>query len=149
MREIRKAINDKETRKLMENIQEIEDSKDDSIRMYKALKQINRNKPKSEIIVKNEQNRLTSNEKEAVEIIAKFFYEMFDGEETDLEHIKLAQMKVPFTETEVRKAINSLKNNKSAGIDDIKAEHLKYGTSVINKGIAKILNDTAKTGKYP
>ena len=52
MREIRKAINDKETRKLMENIKEIEDSKDDSIRMYKALKQINRNKPKSEIIAK-------------------------------------------------------------------------------------------------
>ena len=78
MREIRKAINDKETRKRMENIQEIEDSKDDSIRMYKALKQINRNKPKSEIIVKNEQNRLTSNAKEAVEIITKFFYEMFE-----------------------------------------------------------------------
>ena len=108
MREIRKAIDDKETRKLMENIQEIEDSKDDSIRMYKALKQINRSKPKSEIIVKNEQNRLTSNEKGAVEIITKFFYEMFDCEETDLEHIKPAQMKVPFTETEVRKAIHSL-----------------------------------------
>ena len=84
-----------------------------------------------------------------MEIITKFFYEMFDGEETDLEHIKPAQMKVPFTETEVRKAINSLKNNKSAGIDNIKAEQLKYGTSIINKGIAKILNDTAKTGKYP
>ena len=47
MRQIRKAIEDEEKRKRTENIKEIELSKDDSITMFKALKQINRKKTKS------------------------------------------------------------------------------------------------------
>ncbi len=36
-------------------------------------------------------------------------------------------MKRPFTGDEVSKAIKSLKNNKSAGKDNIVVEQLKYG----------------------
>ena len=57
------------------------------------------------------------------------------------------EMKHPFTGEEVNKAIKSLKNNKSAGIDNITAEQLKYDPKEINEGIAEILNSTAKTGK--
>ena len=58
-------------------------------------------------------------------------------------------MTTPFTANEVKKAIKALKNNKSAGSDEIKAEQLKHGPEIINEGIATILNETAKTGKHP
>ncbi len=58
-------------------------------------------------------------------------------------------MKRPFTGDEVSKAIKSLKNNKSAGKDNIVAEKLKCGSKIINDGIAILLNSTSKIGKYP
>ncbi len=57
-------------------------------------------------------------------------------------------MKIPFTEDEIEKAIKILKNEKSAGIDNITAE-LKYCSSLITKGIATLLNSISKTGNYP
>ncbi len=58
-------------------------------------------------------------------------------------------MKRPFTGDEVSKAIKSLKNNKSAGKDNIVVEQLKYGLKIINDRIAILLNCTSKTGIYP
>ncbi len=58
-------------------------------------------------------------------------------------------MKIPFTEDKIEKAIKSLKNEKIAGSDNITVEQLKYGSSLINKGIATLLNSISKTGNYP
>ena len=58
-------------------------------------------------------------------------------------------MNKPFTASEVQKAIKSIKNNKSAGCDDVKAELLKHAPHQINECIAKLLNHMAKTGDYP
>ena len=44
-------------------------------------------------------------------------------------------MKTPFSAEEIKKAVKSLKNGKSAGIDDITAEMLKYGPEVIHQVI--------------
>ncbi len=44
-------------------------------------------------------------------------------------------MTIPFTGDEVSQDIKSLKNNKSAGKDNIVAEQLKYGPKIINKVI--------------
>ena len=56
--------------------------------------------------------------------------------------------KEPFT-GEVEKAIKKLKNNKSAGIDKIKAEQLKYGGKSVPWKIANILNEIAEKEQYP
>ena len=51
--------------------------------------------------------------------------------------------KPPFTASEVKKAVKKLKNNKAAGIDEIKAEQLKHGPDIVITEIANILNECA------
>ena len=58
-------------------------------------------------------------------------------------------MKTPFTKEEISKAVKSLKNGKSAGIDEFKAEMITYGPMELCQGIAEIFNETAETGIYP
>ena len=59
------------------------------------------------------------------------------------------EMTKPFTEAVVKAAITSLKNNKSPGSDNIKAEQLKYAPDSIHRHIVNIFNETAKTGVFP
>ena len=59
-------------------------------------------------------------------------------------------MKTPFSEEEVQIAIKSMKNNKSAGIDDVTSELIKYGPlNEISKRIAYLLNHVAEHGDTP
>ncbi len=54
------------------------------------------------------------------------------------------------TQQEVIKAIKKLKYNKSPGMDEIRAEHLKNGPiKELSNEISDILNETAQSGKYP
>ncbi len=52
-------------------------------------------------------------------------------------------MITPFTADEIKKAARSLKNNKSTGIDNIKAELIHYALNNVHKLIADIYNVTA------
>ena len=58
-------------------------------------------------------------------------------------------MNIPFNKLEIEKAIKSLKNNKSPGIDDLKAELIKHAPKIVYEEIAEILNITAKSGVFP
>ena len=58
-------------------------------------------------------------------------------------------MRKPFTSKEIRKSISSLKNNKSPGIDNLKAEQLKRSPVLISEEIENNLNKSAKTGEKP
>ena len=58
-------------------------------------------------------------------------------------------MSQPFTSDEIRTAIMKLNNNKSAGLDGIVAELLKYGPNIIYDEIALIYNTLAETGDCP
>ncbi len=83
-------------------------------------------------------------------IITDWFEKAFKAEnQTKFSEVPPKELKIPFTGDEVSKAIKSLKNNKSAGKDNIVAEQLRYGPKIINEGIAILLNSTSKTGKYP
>ena len=117
--------------------------------MYKAVRKICRDKPKKPLVVEGKDG-ITCDEKTATDKITDYFKQMFSKEnQSDIDEIKPTEMRNPFDEEEVEEAIKSLKNNKSAGIDEIHAEQLKYGPNIINKHIADILNDIAKTGEYP
>ena len=58
-------------------------------------------------------------------------------------------MEKPFTVEEIKGAIKSLKNGKSAGIDNVYGELLKYGPDTISNEIAKIFNEISESGQYP
>jgi hypothetical protein len=125
-----------------------ENTKEDTQRMFKCIKNINRSKPKTPLLLQGE-NGLTADEKEQVSIITKHFKAQFQTGADPLPNIKPKEMKIPFTKTEVGKAIKSLKNNRSAGADGVKAELLKYGPESYSEEIAIILNEIAKTGDHP
>ncbi len=149
MKEIGKKIKEIEEKNIVEDMEEIENSKDDSTKMYKAIKKQQRNKPKDEIMVDSE-NGLTASSEEATQIVTDFFKRTFNAEnQRKFEAVPPKQMNTPFTKEEVSKAIKSLKNNKSAGVDDIVAEQLKYGPEEINEGIADLLNNISRTGNHP
>ena len=97
-----------------------------------------------------ETKEITANEDKQTEIITDFFKNIFYQEnEEEIPIIEPCEMKIPFTEKEIAKAVKSLKNNKSAGCDEIKAELIKHCPSEIHKAIAELLNNVAKTGEYP
>ena len=77
---------------------------------------------------------------------------MFSKEtEKEIEGITPTKMTTPFTKEEIKNAIKSLKNGKSAGIDKIYAELLKHAHAPdeISEVIAVIFNQAAETGEYP
>ena len=66
-----------------------------------------------------------------------------------IKDVEPTEMKRPFTEVEIRKSVSSLKNNKSAGIDEISAEMIKYSPKIVYQQIADIFNKMAKTVNIP
>ncbi len=146
---IHKIRQEQELNQIEEQTREVENSKSDSTQMYKAVRVLSSMKPKKKLVVDGE-NGLAIGEKEQAAIITKYFKSVFSIEgEMDMEHIEPCEMTTPFTGIEITKAIASLKNNKSAGCDNIKAELLKYSSRDIHEGIAATLNNMARTGEYP
>ena len=117
--------------------------------MFKAVKIIANNEKRKPLLIQGTEG-LTAEPQEQAELIAKHFENTFRDE--DLEEIRKIPPKEitpPFTADEVTKAIKSLKNNKSPGGDNIRAEQLKYGGDETPQEIAKILNEMARTGEHP
>ena len=52
-------------------------------------------------------------------------------------------------QSEIRKAVWTLKNNKSPGMDQVNVELIKYSPEVVYEKIADMYNNIAATGKYP
>ena len=106
-------------------------------------------KPKQQLILQGKEG-LTSNEHDCAKILTEYFSKVFFKEDaTPMPHIEPSKMGMPFETQEVRKAINSMKNNKSCGCDQIKTELIKYGDNDIIFGITILLNRMAATGEYP
>ena len=58
-------------------------------------------------------------------------------------------MNQPFTAEEIKSAIRSLRNNRSAGDDQIKAEMLKSAPDIFHELLADIYNNILETGEHP
>ena len=56
---------------------------------------------------------------------------------------------VPFTAEEVHHAVNNMKLKKSAGPDDITAEHLKYGGEMVTAWLTGVLNSVVDAEQVP
>jgi len=149
LKTIHKEVKKQQEEKLINEIEDIEKCKNDSQRMFKAIKVIQKKKSNGPILIKNNQNEFIGNTKEKIKIISEHFKKTFQCVNPEpIPDIKPQKLKDPFTEFEVIAAIKSLKNNKSPGCDNLKAENLKYAPSTCIC-ITKILNNIAETGIYP
>eukprot|EP00794_Sanderia_malayensis_P010172 gene10172-11213_t len=150
LKEIHRILNKEEKERITEKIEQIEKRKNDSNRMHIVMREIRAPKGIKQKLLVDSGEGVTANESEQVKIITEAFKEMFEKEnEGHIGNINPRKMKTPFTAEEVEKAAKSLKDNKSAGIDDIKAEMIKYGPHIVHNRIAEIYNIMAETGEMP
>ena len=102
------------------------------------------------IIVENSNGEIIHSVEEELKEITNYFKDIFTQDSTHpLPDITPQKLKEEITFFEVEKAVNKLKNNKSPECDNINAELLKYGPTIVFDIIANILNKAAETGDKP
>ena len=119
--------------------------------MFRVIKEIQYQKPKILLLIKTETGEFTINEKEQAEIIAGHYKIQFSKNTQVLNkiHSQPTSMNQPFTPEEIKSAIRSLRNNRSAGDDQIKADMLKSASDILQKLLADIYNNISETGEHP
>jgi hypothetical protein len=174
-KQINNILKSLEEKELEEMLKPLEAIKDDSNKAHHAVRALNSMKPKKPLYIENEQHQVVGSPKEQLQIIHEHFNRCLapstpsgDNTNNEIDNYNCnsdmgnnsdennnnipyppKKMTKPFTTEEIRKAINSMKNGKSAGPDNVNAEFLKYAPKAIIEDIAKILNETAETGSYP
>ena len=127
-------------------MEDIETYKDDSRRMFHAVRLLNK-KEDNTILVENSEGDLIHSTEEEIKEITKYFENIFKQEKvTPIPDIKPQKLKEEITSLEVKQAVDKIKNNKSPGCDEINAELLKNSPKVVFDKIAQILNDVAESG---
>ena len=66
-----------------------------------------------------------------------------------MQNVLLTSTSKLFTISGIRKAVPTLKSNKSSGIDQINIELIKYSLEVLHEKIADIYKNIAATRKHP
>ena len=140
-----------ENSRMESELAEIEKYKDDSNKYYQAIRNVNAHKPKELLKIYDDKKQFVASEAEQLEIITEFFEKLFSrvGTETDEVYIESKKMEPPFTAEEIQTAARKLKNNKSTGPDEVKAEFIKHAPYELHQQIASLLNKTTETGEYP
>ena len=114
------------------------------------IKEIQCQKPKIPLLIKTETRVFTINEKEQAEIIAAHFKKQFSKNTQILNkiHSQPTAINQPFTAEEIKNAIRSLRNNRSTGDGQIKAQMLKSAPYILHKLLANIYNHISETGEH-
>ena len=87
---------------------------------------------------------------EKIKEISEYFAKTFQKDNSMLcPRIKQTKLLNPFTTNEIKSAIKKQKNNKSAGCDQIRSEHLRNAPHALIQEITNLLNNTTETGNYP
>ena len=126
-------------------LEEIENSRNDSNKYYKAIKEIRRLKKIQPLTVENEDGERATTEEEQIKIVMAYFKKMLAPDTEPRKTYKPSRIRIPFTAEEIRRIIRKLKNGKSAGIDKLEVEFLKYAPMELLEQIADILNTTTNT----
>ena len=92
-------------KKVEHEIREIWVAKDNSNRMLKAIKNLQRMKVKTPLMIDSEGGTTTDPENQT-DIISEFFEKMFtDANVKEIENVPPTEMRIPFTEDEIRSAV--------------------------------------------
>ena len=123
-------------------LKNIENMKNDSNKYYAALREMsNMQKPKP-VIVTDKQGKVAGTTAKKLELITEYFKKALAPKEMEEKYksYKPAQMRRKFTKEEIKKIAKRLKNGKSAGIDKLNAEFIKYAPDAIYEHIANTYN---------
>ena len=123
LNQIYHLVREQEANIIAQQLLEIERTKNDSTRMFHAIKQMQRLKPKAPLLVYTNEGDLTANEKEQTELISQHFKQQFYKNQEIIPTIPPTPISELFTKEEIKNTIKYLKNNKSTGNDGVKAEH--------------------------
>lgn len=150
-KKINKILKKEEEEKLNHKLSEIEKHKDDSTKCHLAMRASQALNKKPSLIVHDQDQNVAGTPEEQAKIIRQHFVNMLAPENNKdcKKHYQPTKMRIPFTKEEIGKATRSMKNGKSAGIDDLNAEFIKYATADIHEEIANIYNTIAETGEFP
>ena len=118
--------------------------------MFRVIKEIQRRKPKIPLLIKTQTAGFTINEKNQTDIIAVHFKKQFSKNTQVLNkiHSQSTAMNHLFTAEEIKSAIRSLQNGRSAWDDQIKAEMLKFAPDILHKLLADMYNNISETGEH-
>ena len=147
---IKEKRKEEETKYAQEIIEEINKCRDDSHKMFKAVKELKmgHNNKKASIKVRNADNMFLLSDKSKAEEIARWFEEKFKDPEGPLETFEgIRPLERPITATEIRKAIKKLKCNRSTGPDLIPNELLKHSGHLFETLFANVINKSFETAK--
>ena len=85
--------------------------------MFQAVKDLKSKEPPKPLLLQKDNNTLTTNQEEQVNLISNFFEKLFaDPSITEIMNTDPTPMSTKFTEEEILKALKSLRNNKAAGV---------------------------------
>ena len=117
--------------------------------MFSALKYVNSRRKKQNNIIESGKGFI-NNTTSKIEYITEHFKSCFSSKNPAfLAEIVPSGNKDFFTIEEISKAIKSLKNNRTPGIDNINNELIKYGPKILHEYIKDTLNQIIETGIYP
>ena len=108
--EIHLKLREKEQSKIEKHLNEIENTKDNPSRMFHAMKQMQKMRPKVPLIIKTENDNLTANEKQQSSLIKNYFESQFFKTNNIVKKVKPHQMTTLFTSNEIKIAIKTLQN---------------------------------------
>lgn len=116
--------------------------------MFKAVRATQATTGRKPLCI-NTKEGVTVDPEQQLSIFTDFSRGVFASKDTTkLPETKPAKME-DFIKEEIEKAVRSLKGNKIAGADELKAEQLKYGPTIIPEKIANILNTEHKDRSTP
>ena len=124
---------------ILAQAEEINNVHNDSAKMYKAVKDLQRRKQPKVLLLIETGAGVTTNDQAQTEILANFFKDFFNKTTGEIIlNAKPSKMRIPFSEGEVKSAIAKLKRRKTG-------EHKKYAPCELHQHIAKVLNEIAAT----
>ena len=158
---IKAAIKEAREEWMNKECEKIENSlnNNNSKKAFEIVQKLTKKSEKRMSVIEDKNGVLLTKPEEVCKRWYEYCQELYNYEiNTDTEYLKMLKKEAARVEergdleilpSEVTEAINSLKNGKAAGIDNIPAELLKAGGEEMHKVMLKICNEAWKKNKWP
>ena len=111
-KKLRERLKEIEEGKLEQKLEAIENSKNDSTRYFKALKEIYRNKKVEKLTVKHQNGSMATTEEQQIEIVTAHFKKMLAPTKEPGKQYFPHKTTTPFTADEIQKVAKKMNNGK-------------------------------------